>query len=543
MNAADLDTRALWNSLTKANEPPHSTEAEQSTLGGLLLDCKAFPRVRDVLTEGAFYLESHRAIWRAFERVHHEDEAADLLTVCEQLRVDGALESVGGLAYLQSLVSATPSAANVGHYAGIVARLAKQRRLAGHFEELRAAALTPGADTAQLRATAELMLAGIEHAKPLQPIDLADLATRDPHPPKSIMAGMPTGYAMLLAGHGGAGKSQIALMLLVCLAAGIPFFGLEIAQRSRVLLLSCEDRADVLHWRLSRICAFLGIDMGELRGWLEIVDLVGRDSILWRADTRGPGAVTPAFHQVADLMRRGATDVLMVDGISDTFGGNENDKGHVKQFVNALLGLVPADSGALVLIGHVAKATAGGFSTEGYSGSAGWHNAVRARWYLYPETRPGDDGERNERTGSMLLELQKANHGHGGTTMRFEWDEAAHLFVGQLEGGMSNFDRSHQDRTERAGILRAFKACAEASPPVAVPAAMTGPRTALHVLAARPEFPESLRAGKPAARRFWRHVEELRHLLALSECSIRRSNRHLLACLEITPEGMRQCAE
>ncbi|MGE0583471.1 MAG: hypothetical protein AB7P31_15215 [Steroidobacteraceae bacterium] len=255
------------------------------------------------------------------------------------------------------------------------------------------------------------------------------------------------------------------------------------------------------------------------------------------------GRVTPAYHALRERMQRDGTEVLIADGIGDVYSGNVNDPSAVKTFVNAMLALIPADSGALVLIGHIDKAAArNGSTTEGYTGTAAWHNAARARWYLRPETREGENGERQERTGDLLLELQKSNAGDD-LTFRFEWDAAAHLFVGRIEGGLSRFDRAHQDRTERAGILAAFKACAEASPPVPVPAAMTGPRTALHVLAARPEFPPTLRTGRPAARRFWRHVEELRQMRALAECSIRRSNRHLLACLELTTEGVRQCAE
>ena len=103
MNAADLGTL-----------PPHSAEAEQSTLGGLLLDCKAWPHVRDVLTEGDFYHASHRAIWRAFERVVHEDEAADLLTVGEQLRADGELDAVGGMLLEDAPPRGEELAANIG---------------------------------------------------------------------------------------------------------------------------------------------------------------------------------------------------------------------------------------------------------------------------------------------------------------------------------------------------------------------------------------------------------------------------------------------
>jgi hypothetical protein len=531
---ADLDAAPL---------PPHSIEAEQSVLGACLLDPAALDRVRGAIRAEDFYRADHRAIFAAIERVHHEDGTPDVLTVAEALRAGDELERCGGLAYLQGLASATPSAANVATYARIVAERARLRELAAAGEKLRLAAMMPGATVGEITAEGARVLSGLDATPALAPLDLAALSRLEPAPPHSLMPGLPAGYAMLLAGHGGAGKSQVALMLAACLASGRFFFGLEVARAAKVLFLSCEDRAAVIHWRLSRICRWLGIDLADLAGRLHVVDMVGRDAIMWRPDPRAGFVLTPAFHDVAALVRANGIEVLFVDGITDAFGGNENDKGQAKAFVNALLALVPADAGALVLIGHVPKSTAAGFSTEGYSGSAGWHNAVRARWYLYPETKPGEDGERAERTGAMVLELQKANHGGDGISVRLEWDEPAHLFTGQVVGGASRFDRAHQERTERAGILAAFKACAEASPPVHVPAAQSGNRTGFHVLSLRPEFPPALREGRAATRRFWRHVEALRQVHALAECSIRRTNRHLLACLEITAEGLRQCAE
>ena len=114
-----------------------------------------------------------------------------------------------------------------------------------------------------------------------EPLDLSELAQRTPQRPQFVMSDwFPAGYATLLAGHGGVGKSGIALHLAVCIAFGRGFFGLSVEQR-RVLYLSCEDREDILHWRLSRICAYLGVSMTQLAGWLDILDLVGRDSILW----------------------------------------------------------------------------------------------------------------------------------------------------------------------------------------------------------------------------------------------------------------------
>lgn len=373
-------------------------------------------------------------------------------------------------------------------------------------------------------------------------LDLEVLAEQEPQPPKSIMEGVPVGYATLLAGHGGVGKSAIALHLAVCIAAGLRFFGLEVARR-RVFFLSCEDRESILHWRLSRICSYLGVDLASLRGWLEIVDLVGADAILWDRDPRTGNTITPAYGRLEQRMRQHQTEVLMIDGISDTFAGNENARAEVKRFINGLVALIPPDTGAVLLVGHVSKpGSTAGADGQGYSGSTGWHNSVRARWYLYPETIAGEDGERAERTGKLIFELQKSNHGEVGTQIEFEWDAKAHLFIGSAKGGTTEFDRLQRDRTERHGILVALRACASSNPAIIVPASMQGPRTAYHVLSQRPEFPETLRSGKPSLRRFWRNIEQLRHIHAIDETSYRRANRHVTAQLVLTTEGLRQCA-
>lgn len=377
------------------------------------------------------------------------------------------------------------------------------------------------------------------------PLDLEALAERAPQKPQFIIPDwLPASYATLFSGHGGAGKSAIAMHLAVCLAKGCDFFGLA-CERRRVLYLSCEDREPVLHWRLAHIAAYSAVDIASLRGWLDILDLVGRDTILWTRDLSTGNTLTGAFAELAARIEGQRTQVLIVDGISDAFGGGENTRVEVKAFVNALLGLIPLD-GALLLLGHVAKPTAAsGASGEGYSGSTQWHNAVRARWYLYPEVEKADEGGRDQRTGKLTLELQKSNLGRTDSSIGFEWDADAHLFVASSAFGTSAIDRKHRDQTEQAAILRALRGCAASIPtPIVVPAAMQGQRTAYHVLSKRPEFPDSLRSANGATRRrFWGQIESLRQLNLVSEREYRRANRHHGAEFVLTSEGMRQCAE
>ena len=370
-------------------------------------------------------------------------------------------------------------------------------------------------------------------------IDLVELASREPSSPKFIIPDWgPVGYAWLMAGHGGVGKSGIALTLAVCAALGEPFFGLPVEPR-KVLYLSCEDRTDVLHWRLSRICAYFGADMAALAGRLQILDLVGRETVLYERDPRTGGMVTLPLMELETRVREYGSQLVMVDGIADTYSGNENSRTEVKRYVNALVSLIPPDSCAAMLIGHIAKPSASSLGSEGYSGSTGWHNSVRARWYLYPETTQSGDDEGPSKTGELLLELQKSNLGRTDQSMRFRWDEQARLFVGKFEANDS-LDRTSRDTEERIGIMRSIMSCTQAG--ITVPAAMTGPRTAYLVLSIRPEFPPSLAGDTKSKRyRFSRHLEKLRGMQHIRECAMARKDRHHITIIEVTTEGVRAC--
>ena len=91
--------------------PPHSVEAEQAVLGGLLLQNAAWDRIGDILSEADFYRGDHRLLWRTITRLIEDNKPADVLTVAEALKLSGELDGAGGIAYLNQIASGTPSAA------------------------------------------------------------------------------------------------------------------------------------------------------------------------------------------------------------------------------------------------------------------------------------------------------------------------------------------------------------------------------------------------------------------------------------------------
>jgi hypothetical protein len=377
----------------------------------------------------------------------------------------------------------------------------------------------PDQEVRSIAASAERWPPGKPDAAWPAPIDLVALARTPPQPPPMIIQDwLPAGYATLIAGHGGIGKSGIALHLAACIATGKLFYGLAVAQH-KVLYLSCEDRQDVLHWRLARICEYHDIDMEALAGRLDLLDLVGHETLLWHK----PDSTQPRAYALLQQAIVGH-DVIFLDGIADVYGGNENARAEVKAFCNSMVALIPPH-GAVILIGHVNRQTAAGNGGEPYAGTTGWHNSVRGRWSLMPEK--GDEGAQS---GDLILQLQKSNLGASGHKIRLAWDPDAHMYVGELVRATTRMGRETADLAEQTGITDALTEVISAGD--YCPAATSGPPTALHVLSARPTFPKTL-TGVGGRRRFWRHIESLRAMGKIREGSIRRKDRHLVATLEL----------
>jgi len=123
--------------------PPHSIEAEQSVLGGLLLDNLAWDRAADLLSDSDFYRFEHRLIYAAIGALVSQTKPADVITVFEQLQGLGRAEECGGLQYLNALAQSVPSAANLRRYAEIVRERAILRKLVAASDEIATTAFNP----------------------------------------------------------------------------------------------------------------------------------------------------------------------------------------------------------------------------------------------------------------------------------------------------------------------------------------------------------------------------------------------------------------
>ena len=264
--------------------PPHSVEAEQSVLGGLLLDNAAWDRIADFLSQGDFYRYDHRIIYEHIGRLIASTRPADVVTVYEALTTSGKADDVGGLAYLNALAQNTPSAANIRRYAEIVRDRAVLRRLVSVADEISADAFNPqGKEVRQLLDEAESKVFSIaeEGARgnqgfleigPLltQVVERIDTLYHTANP--SDVTGTPTGFVdldrmtsgmhggelIIVAGRPSMGKTAFSMNIgeYVAVEYGLPVavFSMEMPGTQLVMrMLGSVGRLDQHRMRTGRL--------------------------------------------------------------------------------------------------------------------------------------------------------------------------------------------------------------------------------------------------------------------------------------------------
>ena len=285
--------------------PPHSVEAEQAVLGGLLLSNSAWDRIGDLISESDFYRQDHRVIWRCITRLVEDNKPADVLTVTEALKTTGDVQDVGGLAYLHQLASGTPSAANIRRYAEIVRERAIMRKLAEVGTSIADSAYSPaGREARQLLDEAETKILEIgetggrsseSFAKMSQV--LAEVMNRldELHRNPASVTGIATGFVdldemttglqagdlVIVAGRPSMGKTSLALNMAehVGLELKLPVlvFSMEMGGAQLALrLLGSVGKVDAQKLRTGRLESGdwdrLGTALGKLNDAPILVD-------------------------------------------------------------------------------------------------------------------------------------------------------------------------------------------------------------------------------------------------------------------------------
>ena len=228
-----MPTDAISDEISRL--PPQSIEAEQSVLGGLLLDSGKWDDVSEVVNSDDFYHQKHREIFSAISALREHDEAIDVVTTSEWLDRQGLLESIGGLQYLGALANNTPSASNIKAYANIVHERSVLRRLITATNDIAQKSYSPnGAEVKEIIDFAEKLVFDIsqndrQHQAGFTPIQglLAGAINRIEELYKSDtgLTGIPTGFTdldnltsgfqksdlIVIAGRPSMGKTSLAM--------------------------------------------------------------------------------------------------------------------------------------------------------------------------------------------------------------------------------------------------------------------------------------------------------------------------------------------
>lgn len=232
---------------------------------------------------------------------------------------------------------------------------------------------------------------------------------------------IPTGEVTMLTGNGGEGKSLIAMQLLIAASTGTRWLGREI-KAIRSMGMFCEDDRDELHRRTNQVLSGERMEFSMLDD-LTMVCRKGKDSILFDAQFNDmTGQFTPFFERLRATATELGAQVLVLDSLYDFFGGNENSKTQVKQFINGLAELAYDLNGAVIIIAHPSLSGMG--SGTGTAGSTAWHNAVRSRLYLHRRKVAQWELDKNPNArGALVLQPMKSNYGPPEDAIELLWEE------------------------------------------------------------------------------------------------------------------------
>lgn len=359
-NSSDLES-----SVDYLRVPPHSVEAEQSVLGGLLLDNNAWDRIADILSDDDFYRFDHRLIWQHITRLIGLARPADVVTVYESLNTAGKAEDAGGLAYLNALAHNTPSAANIRRYAEIVRERSTLRKLVSVADEISSAAFNPqGKEARQILDDAEARVfqiaqegaRGTKGFQDIQPL-LAQVVERIDElyhrEGDSEVTGVPTGFLdldrmtsglqpgdlIIVAGRPSMGKTSLSMNIgeHIAIEQGLP-----------VAVFSMEMGAVQLAMRMVGSVGLLDqhrMRTGKLTGddWPRLTQAIKKVQEAQIYIDESPGLTAMEVRARARRLARqcGQLGLIIIDYLQLMSGssGSENRATEVSEISRALKGL------------------------------------------------------------------------------------------------------------------------------------------------------------------------------------------------------------
>ncbi|MDW0360242.1 replicative DNA helicase [Halomonas venusta] len=353
--SADQETAAI-------KLPPHSLEAEQSVLGGLMLDNQAWDNVSERLVADDFYRYEHRLVFNVMIHLAESGQPLDVITLSEALEARDQLDTVGGLAFLAELARNTPSASNIRAYADIVRERATLRKLIRAANQIADGAFSPqGRPADELLNEAERLVFQIAEERPKTggPIGMSELLTKavdridELFNLKGEMTGLSSGFRdldemtsglqpsdlVIIAGRPSMGKTTFAMNLVehavISSDKPVMVFSMEMPAESLMLrMLSSLGRIDQTRVRSGQL---------EDEDWPRLTSAVNllKDKQLFIDDT---AALSP--NEMRSRLRRvvrehGNMALIMIDYLQlmQIPGFSENRTGEISEISRSLKGL------------------------------------------------------------------------------------------------------------------------------------------------------------------------------------------------------------
>ncbi len=361
-------------------------------------------------------------------------------------------------------------------------------------------------------------LSAEDRARNLVPVPLGDLRDAALTPPRFVIDPLlPRGVVTMLGGHGGSGKSILALTIAAHVAVGRQWSSFHL-QQGRVLYVDMEDGAEFTPYRLRRVCDTYNINPDAVTESLTLLDGTRSDCSL-ASEISMDGvrllAMTPVWTEVEEAAPGHC--LIVIDNVSDAYSGNENERRQVRQFMRALGQLAREHDAAVLLLAHVDKHAARfGASGNSYSGSTGWHNSARSRLALT-----------TTKDGGAELVHEKANHGKKARTLQLDWNDETGVLVAIA---LSETDKADQTTSDRDEVLDCIRTAIESG--ADVPTARVGPANTFIALRHHRDFPEwATQAG--GKDRFWAGLNQLLAQKAIESTEYRNQDSKLRQRYEI----------
>lgn len=367
----------------------------------------------------------------------------------------------------------------------------------------------------------------------LKLVDLGGLRAANIEPPSFVLEPIvPRGTLTLFAGHGGSGKSLLALIWAAHVACGRDWGRFCVVEPMRVLFASLEDPGQVMAYRLRSIVEVYDLDYDLIQQNLAIADGADMDAALV-SEVAEAGVrhlrPTPRLAELAELAE--GAELIVIDNASDTFDGDENNRRQVRYFIRHLARMARANNAGMVLLAHIDKAAAiHGSNGNSYSGSTAWHNSARSRLAL-------------EGGGCLVLRHEKANLSALAEDVNLEWkatSTGARVLV-PIHGGNVGATEMLARQTENDANRLLLMLASAAGAGIEVPAAMSGSYTAAHAIGHMKELPAVFRSSK-GRKRIFMAVTELLRTGRLHKVEVKTSSRNTKLVLELTQTGAAEVA-